>query len=107
MRKLNYNKTRPNHILTDEQLDFIKQNWLLLSDESMAKELQTTRNAVRKLRMKLGLNRQLVVKSLKEVPLVVLLPRDSYREFLTLSKRIGATPLSTTTNTSTKYSSNY
>jgi len=49
----------PNCIIwTDEQLQFIKDNWMILSDYDMGKKLGKTKNAVKRQRNLLGLHRQ-------------------------------------------------
>lgn len=77
----NQRRTRKNKDLTDEQRQFLKKNWVVLSDKALATYLGTTEGAVRKLRHQMGLNRRNLAKHVKDIPLVVWMPRKSYEDY--------------------------
>ena len=79
MKKLEF--TRSNHRLSHEQKDFIKTNWQVLTDIAIAKHLNTTDGAIRKLRHKMGLNKRKVKKYSTRIPLIIWMPRKSREDF--------------------------
>ena len=74
-------RTRKNRLLTEDQKRFISKNWIVLSDVDIAKYLGTTRDAVRKMRSFMGLNRQDLKDKTPNIPVVIWMPRDSYEEY--------------------------
>ena len=80
-------KERTYNRLTEERVNFLKDSYIFLSDEKLAEILGYNNAAsVRKIRQLLGLKRtkEELLKKLKEVPMVVWMPRELYDKDISL-----------------------
>jgi biotin operon repressor len=72
-------KQRTYNRLSEERVKFLKDSYLFLSDEKLAEVLgYNSATSVRKIRQLLGLKRtkEAVAKAVREIPMIVWMPRD-------------------------------
>ena len=69
-----------NYFTTEERL-FLKENYLLLSDERLGIIFNRTESNIRKARQLLGLKRRgaLVKEFMETVPIVIWFPRNAFK----------------------------
>lgn len=76
------NMAREYNYFTQEEKQFLKENYLLLSDAKLAEIFSRTETNIRKARQLFGLKRRgvLTKEFIENIPIVVWFPRNAFKD---------------------------